>query len=98
MTQSILIPDPGLITTALTVNTTVMPFILRGINLLGINSVATPREVRLKVWERLANDLKPSGLDVIGTRIVNFDSLGDVFSGYLKGQVTGRTVVDLTTG
>ena len=79
-------------------NTTVMPFILRGINLLGINSVATPREVRLKVWERLANDLKPSGLDVIGTRIVNFDSLGDVFSGYLKGQVTGRTVVDLTTG
>jgi hypothetical protein len=49
------------------------------------------------VWDRLASDLKPSGLDVIGTRIVDFDTLADVFGGYLKGQVTGRTVVDLTT-
>jgi len=40
-------------------NMTVMPFILRGINLLGINSSATPRELRLKVWERIAGDLKP---------------------------------------
>jgi NADPH2:quinone reductase len=77
-------------------NTTVMPFILRGINLLGINSVATPREVRLRVWERLGSDLKPSALDMICTRTVDFDTLADVFGGYLDGQVTGRTVVDLT--
>ena len=40
--------------------TTVMPFILRGVSLLGINSVATPRELRLAVWQRLATDLRPS--------------------------------------
>jgi acrylyl-CoA reductase (NADPH) len=77
-------------------NTTVIPFILRGINLLGINSVATPRDVRLKIWKRLAGDLRPTKLDVIGTRIVTFDTLTDVFDDYLQGSVTGRTVVDLT--
>lgn len=76
-------------------NTTVMPFILRGVNLLGINSVATPRDVRLKVWERLAGDLRPDRLDVIGTRVVPFSDLPSVFDDYLKGAVTGRTVVDL---
>ena len=78
-------------------NTTVIPFILRGINLLGINSVATPRDVRLKVWERLGSDLRPTRLDVIGTRTVTLDTLEDVFDDYLQGRVTGRTVVDLTT-
>ncbi|MGI9264812.1 MAG: oxidoreductase [Gammaproteobacteria bacterium] len=77
-------------------NTTVIPFILRGINLLGINSVATPRDIRLQVWERLAGDLRPTKLDVIGTRTVTFDNLADVFDDYLQGRVTGRTVVDLT--
>ncbi|MDH3768830.1 MAG: oxidoreductase, partial [Gammaproteobacteria bacterium] len=46
--------------------TTVMPFILRGINLLGINSSATPREVRIIVWNRIAGDLRPRNLDKIG--------------------------------
>ena len=41
-------------------HTTVMPFILRGVNLLGINSVATPRDVRLAVWQRIATDLRPA--------------------------------------
>lgn len=76
-------------------NTTVMPFILRGVNLLGINSVATPRDIRLKVWERLAGDLRPDKLDVIGTRVVPFADLPSAFDDYLKGAVTGRTVVDL---
>jgi acrylyl-CoA reductase (NADPH) len=44
-------------------HTTVMPFILRGVNLLGINSSATPRAVRLDVWRRIATDLRPSALD-----------------------------------
>jgi NADPH2:quinone reductase len=72
-----------------------MPFILRGVNLLGINSVATPRALRLRVWERLATDLKPSRLDLIGTRTVALSELGDIFPDYLEGKVKGRTVVDL---
>ena len=51
-------------------HTTVMPFILRGVNLLGINSSATPRDVRLAVWQRIATDLRPPKLDKIGDKIV----------------------------
>jgi hypothetical protein len=72
-----------------------MPFILRGVNLLGINSVLTPRTPRLEVWARLASDLKPTALETIGTRTVPFDGLGEVFQGFLDGTVKGRTVVDL---
>lgn len=73
--------------------TTVMPFILRGVSLLGINSSATPRELRLKVWERIASDLKPTHLDLIVTRTIEFQDLPAAFADYLNGQVTGRTVV-----
>jgi len=74
-------------------NTTVMPFILRGVNLLGINSVLTPREVRLEVWRRIATDLKPAALDRICTKIVGFDELPAQFDAFIEGRVTGRTVV-----
>ena len=77
-------------------NTTVMPFILRGINLLGINSVATPRELRLKVWERIASDLKPSKLDEIACHHIEFDDLPKAFNAYMDGKVTGRTVVKVS--
>ncbi len=77
-------------------HTTVMPFILRGVNLLGINSVMTPRPVREAVWARLATDLKPRHLDVIGTRTIGLSELGAVFGEYLEGKVRGRTVVDLS--
>jgi acrylyl-CoA reductase (NADPH) len=74
-------------------NTTVMPFILRGVNLLGINSVLTPRELRLEVWRRIASDLKPAALDRICTKVVGFDELPAQFDDYIEGRVTGRTVV-----
>jgi NADPH2:quinone reductase len=74
-------------------HTTVLPFILRGVSLLGINSVATPRETRLAVWQRIGTDLRPAKLDRIATRVVDFADLLVQFDGYLKGQVTGRTVV-----
>lgn len=77
-------------------HTTVMPFILRGVNLLGINSVMTPRSLREAVWARLATDLKPRHLDVIGTRTIGLSELDDVFGEYLEGKVRGRTVVDLS--
>lgn len=76
-------------------NTTVMPFILRAVCLLGINSVDTPRDLRLEVWQRLATDLKPRHLDTIGTRTIGFDALPGCFQGYIDGTVTGRTVVEI---
>ena len=73
--------------------TTVMPFILRGVALLGINSSATRREWRLAVWQRIATDLKPRHLARIVTRNIGFDELPGAFPPYLDGRVTGRTVV-----
>jgi NADPH2:quinone reductase len=73
--------------------TTVMPFILRAVSLLGINSVATPRALRLEVWKRIATDLAPRHLDRIVTREISFDLLAGSFPDYEKGQVVGRTVV-----
>jgi acrylyl-CoA reductase (NADPH) len=75
--------------------TTVLPFILRGVSLLGINSVYTPRAVREQVWKRLASDLKPRHLDKIVTRTIDFDALPTAFDAYLKGGIIGRTVVRL---
>jgi NADPH2:quinone reductase len=74
-------------------HTTVMPFIIRGVNLLGINSAATLRDTRLVVWGRIATDLKPRHLDRIVTRTIDFDDLPGAFDAYLQGSVTGRTVV-----
>ncbi len=76
-------------------NTTVMPFILRGVSLLGIDSVACPMTERLELWRRLASDLKPRHLDSGIARTVKLEALPGVFQGFLDGTVTGRTVVDL---
>jgi acrylyl-CoA reductase (NADPH) len=74
-------------------HTTVMPFILRGVSLLGINSVANPRALRLEVWQRLATDLRPRHLDRICCRTIGFDELPAAFPAYLAGTVQGRTLV-----
>lgn len=74
-------------------HTTVMPFILRGVSLLGINSVANPRELRLKVWDRIATDLRPRHLDRICARTIGFDELPAAFPAYIAGGVQGRTLV-----
>ena len=73
--------------------TTVMPFILRGVSLLGIDSVQTPIERRREVWARLGAELKPDGLDSIGASI-GLGELDGVLSSILEGGVTGRYVVD----
>ncbi|MGH8132120.1 MAG: oxidoreductase [Steroidobacteraceae bacterium] len=72
---------------------TVMPFILRGVSLLGINSSASRREWRLAVWQRIATDLKPRHLERIVTRTIPLEELPGAFPDYLAGRVTGRTVV-----
>lgn len=74
-------------------HTTVIPFILRGVNLLGINSAATERATRLVVWNRIGTDLRPARLDRICTRVIGFDELPAHFADHLAGRVTGRTVV-----
>ncbi len=73
--------------------TTVMPFILRGVSLLGINSVECPQYVREKAWARLASDLKPRHLATIANREVSLDELPATFDAYVDAAVTGRTVV-----
>jgi putative YhdH/YhfP family quinone oxidoreductase len=72
--------------------TTVMPFILRGVSLLGIDSAYTKMAVRRRVWERLANDLRPRHLMDITTTI-GFDQLPAAFDQILARKAKGRTVV-----
>lgn len=74
-------------------NTTVMPFVLRAVNLLGINSVDTPRDLRLQVWARVGDDLRPRHLDKIAGNTISFDELPNAFQAFVDGKVTGRTVV-----
>ncbi len=76
-------------------NTTVMPFILRGVNLLGINAVEMPRALRAEVWRRLAGDLKPANLGRIASREVTLDQVLDVVGGWVGGSITGRCLVRL---
>ena len=73
--------------------TTVMPFVLRGVNLLGINSSYVSRDYRVATWRRLATDVKPRRLETIARRTVALDELMPVFDEYIQGAVTGRTVV-----
>ncbi len=76
-------------------HTTVMPFILRGVSILGITSANCPMERRLKVWKRLVTDLKPRHLDSIVAGTVSLDDLPGVFEQVLSGQHRGRYVVRL---
>lgn len=73
--------------------TTVMPFIIRGVNLLGVNSAATLRERRLAIWQRISTDLKPRHFDRIVTREIGLDELPGAFEDYLKSRIIGRTLV-----
>jgi NADPH2:quinone reductase len=76
-------------------NTTVLPFILRGVNLLGINSSATLRAERLEIWRRISTDLMPRHLSRIAHRTIPFAELPGAFQAYMDGKVTGRTVVKI---
>ena len=81
-----------------TVNTTVFPFILRGVNLLGIESVSCPMAVRLRIWDRLGADLKPHGLmDSIAVE-TGLEDVVSVAEQILAGKVRGRTLVRVSAG
>lgn len=72
---------------------TVMPFIIRGVSLLGVASAGTARDIRDEVWRRLAGDWKPANLDAVCTRETDLDGLPAVFETMLAGGSLGRTVV-----
>jgi NADPH:quinone reductase-like Zn-dependent oxidoreductase len=74
--------------------TTVMPFILRGVTLCGVDSVNCPMPLRREVWRRLATDLKPVHLAAM-TRTIPLDDLPAAFDAFVKGAVKGRTVVKI---
>jgi acrylyl-CoA reductase (NADPH) len=74
-------------------HTTVFPFILRGISLLGVDSVNTPSETRRRVWERLADDLRPPALEDQITREIGLADVDPLLDDVLAGKAKGRTVV-----
>ncbi|MCA0970767.1 acryloyl-CoA reductase [Halobacillus litoralis] len=83
------------LTAGVKVPTTVFPFILRSVNLLGIDSVYYPQEKRVKLWERLASDLKPETLLEEMTETITMSELPDKLSEILRSQTRGRTVVQI---
>jgi acrylyl-CoA reductase (NADPH) len=75
-------------------DTTVLPFILRGVRLIGVDSAQTPMPLREQVWQRLSQDLKPRHLDAIASTI-RLDDLPRHFEAVLKAQHRGRAVVQM---
>lgn len=75
--------------------TTVMPFILRGVALLGVTSAECPRAWRQRIWQQLADDWRPSQLQSIVSRELTLAELPTAFDDYLQSRITGRTLVRL---
>lgn len=82
------------LTGGIELHTTVMPFILRAVKLLGIDSVMCPMERRRDVWRRLATDMKPANLKA-STHEIGLDDVPDALATLLKGKARGRYVVKL---
>jgi len=82
------------LTGGIELHTTVMPFILRGVSLLGIDSVQCPMELRRSAWERLAGEMRPRNLEEM-TQTIVFEQLPATFDALLKGAVKGRVVVKI---
>ena len=78
--------------------TTVFPFILRHVSLLGVDSVNTPDELRRRVWARLASDLRPGALDEAITREISLEEVDGLLDDVLAGKGVGRTVVNVAGG
>lgn len=74
--------------------TTVLPFILRGVNLLGIDSVQTPIEIRRAMWKRIATDLRPAWLDTEQAIIIGLSDLPEQLNNILAGKMQGRMLVN----
>jgi acrylyl-CoA reductase (NADPH) len=82
------------LTGGIELKTTVIPFLLRGINLLGIDSVMCPMDVRREIWRRLATDMKPTNLSAVINEI-ELEQLPDAFAALTSARARGRFVVRL---
>ena len=82
------------LTAGIELHTTVLPFILRGVNLLGIDSVACANDRRRDVWHRLATDMRPTHLETI-VQEVPLSGLPETFYTLLNGAMRGRFVVTI---
>jgi len=76
-------------------NTTVMPFILRGVSILGISSANCPDALRREIWQRLGSELKPQHLELIHSQTVQLEDLMPVFKAMIGRETQGRTVVKI---
>ncbi|UTR13268.1 acryloyl-CoA reductase [Salipaludibacillus sp. LMS25] len=83
------------LTAGVKIPVTVMPFILRGVDLIGIDSVYCPMEIRRTIWERIATDLKPAHLDDIATEI-SLNQLQETLKNILKSTIRGRVLVKIS--
>ncbi|MEK3757497.1 acryloyl-CoA reductase [Paenibacillus sp. FSL P4-0338] len=84
------------LTAGTAVPTTVLPFILRGVSLLGIDSVACPMEKRAKLWQRMAGDMKPAVLDTLVDREISLTELPAALQDILQSGTRGRVLVRLS--
>lgn len=77
-------------------NTTVMPLILRGVSLLGIHSVECAMELRRDIWIHLAGKWHPNHLDRIVSREITLDEVPEAAAAMIAGEIAGRTIVKLS--
>jgi putative YhdH/YhfP family quinone oxidoreductase len=77
---------------------TVLPFILRGVKLVGIDSVSHPYAERIKLWGRMASDLKPENLDLLVEQEITLEDLPVAFEKIMEGKMHGRTLVKVKQG
>lgn len=75
--------------------TTVMPFILRGVSLLGVDSVMQPRESRVHIWQRIARELPREKLEAITTETIPLERIAEMAAKMLDHQLNGRVLVDV---
>jgi acrylyl-CoA reductase (NADPH) len=75
----------------------VLPFVLRGVSVLGVDSVETPIERRRELWSRLADDMRPPGLEDAITTEVSLGEVEPVLDSILRGELRGRTVVAVSS-
>ncbi len=74
-----------------------MPFIIRGVNLLGVSSSNCPQDLRKEIWQRLANDLHPDHIARIHTQTSKLADLPDVFNKLLNNELQGRVLVEVNS-
>jgi NADPH2:quinone reductase len=77
-------------------STNVMPFILRGVNLLGVNSTTLPNSFKQMIWEQIAEKMLPTNIEKIITKEVSLESSIPEFQNLLDATITGRTIIKIS--